>query len=68
MGMGRAAETIEDLGSAMIQSAADCGEYREAARAIAEGLIAAFQFFGRSAVSVHNALNRVIASRAGKNL
>jgi hypothetical protein len=36
--------------------------------AIAEGLIATVQFFGRIAVSVHNALNRVIASRAGKNL
>ena len=32
------------------------------------GLIAAIQFFGRTAVSVYNALNRVIASRAGKNL
>ena len=32
------------------------------------GLIAALQFCGRIAVSVHNALNRVIASRTGKNL
>ena len=34
----------------------------------AECLIAAVQIFGRIAVSVHNALNRVIASRTGKNL
>ena len=37
-------------------------------RAVAECLIAALQFCGRVAVSIRNALNRVIASRAGKNL
>ena len=35
MGMGRAAERTEDVGSAMIQSAADCCKYRETAGAIA---------------------------------
>jgi hypothetical protein len=48
--------------------AADRGEYRQAAGAVAEGLIAALQFRGRITVSIHNALNRVIASRTGKNL
>ena len=47
---------------------ADCGEYRQAAGAIAESLIAAVQFFGSIAVSVHNALNRVITSRTAKDL
>jgi hypothetical protein len=40
----------------------------QAAGATTKGLIAALQLFGRIAVSVHNALNRVIASRTGKNL
>ena len=40
----------------------------KSAEAIAGGLIAAVQFFGRIAVSVHNALNRVITSRTAKNL
>jgi hypothetical protein len=37
-------------------------------RAVAECLIAALQFCGSVAVSIRNALNRVIASRTGKNL
>jgi len=34
----------------------------------AECLIATRKFFGRIAIGVHYALNRVIASRTGKNL
>jgi hypothetical protein len=43
-------------------------EILSAGRIEREGLRAALQFFGRITVSVHNALNRVIASRTGKNL
>ncbi len=35
-------------------------------RSFAANLIAAVQFLGRIAVSVHNAFNRVIANRTGK--
>ena len=67
--MRRAAEK-DRSGQAAQQrrGAKDRGEYCEAAGAIAGGLIAAVQFFGRIAVSVHNALNRVITSRTAKNL
>jgi hypothetical protein len=37
MGMGRPAKETEDVGSAMI-SATDCGEYRQAAGAVAQDL------------------------------
>jgi hypothetical protein len=43
-------------------------EILSAGRIKREGLRAALQFFRRIAVSVHNALNRMIASRTGKNL
>jgi hypothetical protein len=41
----------------------DCGEYRQAAGAIA-AIKCGFLLFGRIDVRVHNALDRVIASRA----
>jgi hypothetical protein len=42
-------------------------EYLKLAK-FAECLITASQFFGRIAVSIHNALNRMFASGTGKDL
>ena len=47
------------------RGAKDCGEYRQSAGAVA-AIKRGFLLFGRIAVRVHNALNRVIASRADK--